>query len=118
MKSRLCVFAALAAVFLCGCATVDNNKEVSKKGDEVSQKETKKCSGWGCATADQIIIVPSGYGYGRGYDAGAGRGYYQDYRGRPYRGSYPIGEGQACSGPFGQTWHGICYPERPPWPLN
>lgn len=32
-----------------------------------------------------------------------------------YRGSYPIRDGRACKGPYGQTHNGICYPEKPYW---
>ena len=113
------VFATLAcaAILSAGCSTVEKTSTASTQAGD-KKESSVKCSGWGCATADRAVIVIAPRDYGYGYDAGAGRGYYPDYRGRHYRGSYPIGEGQACSGPFGQTWHGICYPERPPWPLN
>lgn len=44
------------ALVLGGCATVDNTRDVTKKGDDSTLKEVKKCSGWGCAGADRPTI--------------------------------------------------------------
>lgn len=67
----------VALLGLGGCATTESTKDVTRKGDGVALKEAKKCSGWGCATANRpgIISPEVEYGgYGRGHYPGA---YYQ-----------------------------------------
>lgn len=131
MNKSSSMIATLAVILMAGCSTVKVERSTeegavaaapqaaaSAPATKVVKKETIECGGWDCASTARpaprvILVVPDG-----GYDTGPGRGWYPDYRGRHYRGSYRIEPGQACSGPFGQTWHGICYPYEPPWRLN